>query len=140
HASSDPFAFRDCVDEIGLDIAQRLGLSTRPGYFHGLDFIGSPQAKVEPQIVLREIAAPSPNFVELHDAGGMNGDSRADGGTITLGSNQMKTNTVVGVAGSIDQQRRRLADVEHENANVAVVINVPESGATARFRRDIENA
>jgi len=36
---------------------------------------------------------------------------RADAGTIALGSNQVKGNAMVAVAGLIDQQRWCLADV-----------------------------
>src|SRR5205807_4955841 len=128
------------VDEIGGDIAQQFGLAARPENFHRVHLVGRAQAKVRPQVVLREIAAAAPNFIELHDSGGVNGDTRADGGTIALGSNQVKGNAVVAVAGLVDQQRRWLADVEHQNVHVAVVINVAKSSAAARFRRHLEHA
>src|SRR5205085_642889 len=59
----------------------------------------------------------------------MNGDPRPDGGTIALDSNQMKCNAVVAVAGLIDQQRRCLPDIEHQNVHVAVVIEIYETSA-----------
>jgi hypothetical protein len=129
--SSDTLALCDRVDEIGGKIAQHFSLAARPGNFQRVYLVGRAQAKVRPQVVLREIAGAGSNFIELHDLVGVNSDPRADGGTIALGSNQVKGNAVVAVAGLVDQQRRRLADVEHQNVHVAVVINVAKSSAAA---------
>src|SRR5260370_32890553 len=103
-ASSNPLALRDGVDEIGGDIAQHVGPAARPGNFPLVHLVGRSHAEVQPQVVLREIAAAGTNFIELHDPGGMNGNPRSDGGTIALGSDQMKGNAVIAVCRLVDQQ------------------------------------
>ena len=42
----------DTLKEIGVDIAQRVGLAAGPGNFHRLHLVGRAQAEVQPQVVL----------------------------------------------------------------------------------------
>ena len=56
--------------------------TVRPAHLKPIDLDSCPEPKVQAQIVLRKIAPPSVNFLQLTDSACDTADSRADGAPI----------------------------------------------------------
>ena len=65
HGARDSFAFFDEDDLIYFHIFQRVDLTAGPMDFENIDFFRFAQAKVNPQIVLGEVATAASDFVDL---------------------------------------------------------------------------
>src|SRR6202521_5504869 len=122
------------INGVRSNILQGFDHAVRPANFDGVHFRGGAQAKVQTQIILREIACAAANLAELLDATSANGRTRTDRCAIALGAHEVKQNPVKIVAISIQKNRRRFSDVEQNDIDVPVVKNVAESCAAPGFQ------
>ena len=125
--------FDDGVDGVGGKIVEGVDRAGRPADFYGVDFGGFAEAEMEAEIVLGEVAAAAADFGDLADAGGMDGDASADGGTIAFCADQFEEDAVIGIVVLVEKERGRFADVDEDDVDVAGVEDVAESSAAARF-------
>src|SRR5260370_34368670 len=65
HGPHDTFAFFDVNELIGLHVLQRVYLPARPANLQHLNLLRFPQAEMNAQIVLRDVAAAAADFVDL---------------------------------------------------------------------------
>ena len=65
HVPDNAFAFFHEDQLIGFDIFQGIYLATGPADFQQLHFVRFAQTKVDPQIILREVAATAADLVNL---------------------------------------------------------------------------
>ena len=88
---------------------------------------------MEAEIVLGEIASAAADFGDLADAGSVNGDTGADGGSIAFCADEFQENAVIGGGVLVEEESGRFADVDENDVDVAGVEDIAESGAAARF-------
>ena len=67
----------------------------------------------------------------------MNGDARADRGAVAFCTHQTEEHAVVFALICVEQQRRRLANVEHNHIDVAAIGDISESRAPSRLQRHV---
>src|ERR1700733_9653612 len=106
-----------------------LNQPARPGDVDAIDLRISSQAEVQPQVVLRKIAAASANFIELNEFSGVNGEARANGGAVTLRTQQLEFNPVVSVGQMVAQQSRRFADIQNQDIDCTIIPNIAKRNA-----------
>ena len=80
--AGDALALGNRVDSVGSDIAQRFCISVGPSNGYCFHYFRFAQPKMNPQVILRQIASPAPNFVELGHAPAGDCYPRSDGGAI----------------------------------------------------------
>src|SRR4030095_2135877 len=90
---------------------------------------------MQPEIVLREITGTSADLAELLDASGTDAHAGSDCGAIALRTDQLEEHAVKCAAIGVDENGGWLSHVQQDHVDVAVVEDVAESGAAARFQR-----
>ncbi len=76
---------------------------------------------MQAEIILGEIAGAAADLAELLYAGGVNGDAGADCGAIAFGSDEFEKDAVIGVAIRVQKDGGRLANVQQDDVDIAVV-------------------
>ena len=71
----DSLPFYDGVNPVRRDVFHDLDLSRGPAHFDRLHLRRGPEAEVQAEIVLREIAGAAANFVELSKTSGVDRDA-----------------------------------------------------------------
>src|SRR5712671_2164394 len=84
---------------------------------------------MQTQIVLGKIARATAHFVELHQSSGFHRHSRANRRLVALRANQLEQDAMIWAISTVQQQRRRLANIENDNVHVAVIVDISESCA-----------
>src|SRR5260370_32796950 len=80
----DPRTLHDRINTVGGHVLERFCRAIRPANLDGFHFFRRAEAKVEAQIVLREITSSAVDFIELFDTCRANRYARADRRAIAL--------------------------------------------------------
>src|SRR6516165_1826618 len=131
----DAFALSHIDELVGLNVFQCVHHSTRPTNFENVDFGSVSDAEMDPQVILREVSAAAADFIDLlvrlgltrhlNDAAHPCSDSAAVG----FDTYRADLNPVILQLRVTTEQLRKLVDAVHHDINVAVVVEIPESGA-----------
>src|SRR5262249_1000598 len=89
------------------------------------------EPEVEPEVALRQVAASAAHFVHLSKIAGHNFDPRSDAVTLTFDSNGLDQYRIISVAAVIAKQLWRSIKISYNDVDIAVVVEVAESDATA---------
>src|SRR5439155_10500774 len=108
---ADPRALHNRVNTVGGHVLERFDRAVRPANLDGFHFFRRAQAKVEAQIVLREITPTATDFTELLDACRANRHARADRGAVALRADELEQHAVKAIRVRILQKRRCLAHI-----------------------------
>ena len=107
-------------------VGQRFGVAGGPMDLDLIDLRCVCQSEMDSQIVLREVAAATVNFVGLRHATGDDRDSRIQRETIALGAGQFKADPVTSWNSAISQDHRAAVDVADDDIHVPVVEQVSD--------------
>ena len=86
---------------------------------------------MQAQIVLREVAGASTDFIELDELAGAYGDACPDRGSIAFGAHQLEFHAVIACYSMIEQERGRFAYVQEQDTDISVVRDITECGTAA---------
>ena len=128
------------ISLVHLDIFQRIDLAAGPANLKRVDFLGLSQAKVDSQIVLREVSAAAADFVDLLMRLRFSGrvrhahQARADSAAIRFRSNGANLDPVVVELRIATEQLRIVVDRIDHDIDVSVIIEIAK-GRAARGAR-----
>src|SRR5438477_8810063 len=91
---NNPFALEHRIKLVGCEILDYLRRPRRPVNFNAIQLGRRAQAKVNPQIILRKIAAPTVNLLRLRHSPGHNLQTSANRQAIALGARQFEADPV----------------------------------------------
>src|SRR5579872_6126223 len=80
----------------GGEISGDLPDAARPEDFELVDFCGCSQSEMQPQVVLRKIAAAAAHFIDLGSAAGREAHARTNGATVRFHTLQLQTHPIAG--------------------------------------------
>src|SRR6202012_438026 len=92
------------------------------------------QAKVDPQIILREIASTAANLVQLDQIAGRGTEARVEGKQIAFGSLKLEADPMIDGAALGAQDHRFSLQIFDHNFQVAVVEQVANRKPAAHLR------
>src|SRR5260370_25730021 len=136
HGPHDAFAFVHVNELIGLHVLPRIDLPAGPANLQRLDLIRFPQAEVNAQVVLRDIAAAATDFIDLLVGLWLIGrmrnaaQARADAAAIGFRADRAHLDPVEPMRGIAAQQLRIIVHRVHHHIDVAVIVEITE-GAPA---------
>src|SRR5882762_8375462 len=107
----NPRALHNRINTVGGHVLERLDRAGRPANLDGFHFFRRAEAKVEAQIVLREITSSAVDFIELLDACCANRYARADRRAIALRADEFEEHAMEAAGIHVLQEGRRLAHV-----------------------------
>src|SRR5262245_46694211 len=116
---------------VGFEGTYRLCEPVRPADFDAIHSRGCSQSEVEPQIVLRNKARLTQNRLRLDAPAAADADLGSDRAARRFRSHQMQANPVMAGVLVVAQQCGRLTHIHDENIDIAVIIDIAESSATA---------
>lgn len=116
-----------------LEVFKGLHQATRPANFKALDSGCFTQSKVNARVVVRQVAPPAPDLGYLHQASRFSGDPRTNCVPVAFRSHQTEGDPMISIDDLIAQERRSIIVIYHKYIQIAIVINIAESGPSARF-------
>src|SRR6266576_519883 len=123
------------VNSVGSDVAQHFHASARPANLYRVHDLALAQSKMKSEVVLRQIASATANFVELCHASAADGDTRADRGTIRACTDEPKQHSMSGTWDILHEKGGRFAYVQDENVDVAVIPHIAKCGSPPASQR-----
>jgi len=122
------FSLNYRVQTVGSQRIEGLRSTARPQDINVINRRAASQTEMNPQVILRKIAAAGTNFAYLPQPACADCDTRANRRSIAFRSLQTEKHSVI-ARSFIAQERRRLAQIEYDDVYVPVVKNVSESRA-----------
>ena len=111
---------------------KRLCCSVWPPDSEAVDARRVAEAKMQPQVILREKARLTDDGVRLPASGSGNDNRGADRAPVGFGPLQLHRDPVIGTGEIIPQKRWWLTHVHHQHVDVPVVVEVAERRAATR--------
>src|SRR5215471_4966010 len=121
-----PFPLLQNNNPVGLDIFKHFVPAAGPGYFNPLNSRGVAEPEVQPQIVLRHVAASAADFIHLPGARRYYRYPRADSIAVRLCANGLDEEPVL-LLSKILQQAQRIVHVVDYDFQAPIIVNVAGS-------------
>lgn len=128
-------AFDNEVEAVRRNVMKDLVQAAWPRDFDGRSLGAISEAEIGAEVALRKIASAAGDFANLGDFSGGEADPGSQGVMIALGADELKIDEVIFVAAGIVEERGRITVVGDDDVDVAVVLEIGESGAAGRARR-----
>ena len=136
-------SFGYVIQTIGLKILQRIKLAAGPADFEHIYFLCVANSEMHSQIVLGKITATAADFVDLLVRLGFAGNMRnttnagADAAAVGFCADGSNLDPIIFERRIATQKLRKVIDAIHHDIDVAIVVEIAESGAArGRRRRD----
>src|SRR5713226_2576587 len=86
---------------------------------------------MQPYIILREIAAPTSDLIDLREGTGNDSNLRSQSQPVAASTHQLKSDPVVGDRSLVVENHRQAIDVFDDHVDPSVVVEIPKSRAPA---------
>src|SRR5262249_46444563 len=132
----DSLSFDYGIYKVRSNILERLNIAVRPANLDRLDFARGAQAKMQPQVILRQVAGSSAHFAELLYSSGPDVHPGANRSAIALCRDELEKDAMIPIGIHVLKQGRRLADIQEKNVDISGVEDVAKSGAAPGMERE----
>src|SRR5579863_9347103 len=125
------FSFLYRVEPVGGKVVYDFSFAGGPKDFYAIKVVVRSQAEVDAQVVLRQIAAPAADLIDLNQVSGEGLEAGIQRQTIAFGSRQFKFDPVVMVAALVAKDERLAINIFNDDVDAAVVEQIAEGRAAA---------